>query len=260
MKIHTNGIDVHYRVEGEGPWLVMSHSLGCDLHMWDEEARRLSKRYKVLRYDTRGHGRSSAPRGAYSFDMLVDDLHGLLHELGIASAHFVGLSMGGMIGQSYALRYPDTFASLALCDTSSRYPPEAEAAWLERIRTVEQEGMQALVAPTLERWFTERSRKARLPAVEKAAAMIRATPAQGYVGCCHAIPKINVTARLKEIRCPALVIVGEGDLATPVAMAEEIHRAMPGSSLVIIPQAAHLSNLEQPEVFNQALERFLAKQ
>src|ERR1035437_7709770 len=137
MKISANGIDIHYTIDGEGPWLTMSHSLGCNLHMWDEEAMRLSKRYKVLRYDTRGHGASGAPSGAYSLDMLADDLHGLLQALGIHSTHCVGWSMGGMIGQTYALKYPGTFTSLALCDTASRYPSDAGPMWLERIRIVE---------------------------------------------------------------------------------------------------------------------------
>ncbi len=259
MKISANGIDINYTVEGEGPWVTMSHSLACNLHMWDEEARRLSKRYKVLRYDTRGHGTSGAPAGAYTLELLADDLHALLRALGVSSTHFVGLSMGGMIGQTYALKYPGVFKSLALCDTTSSYPAAAAGLWAERIKTVETQGMEPLVAPTLARWFTEPFRKARPEVVEKVAAMIRTTPAPGYVGCSHAIPKINLTARLGEIRCPSLVIVGKDDPGTPVAMAEEIHHALPGSELVIIPSAAHLSNLEQPDAFNQALGKFLDK-
>ena len=258
MKIRANGIDIHCVIEGEGPWLVMSHSLACNLHMWDEEARRLSSRYKVLRYDTRGHGQSDAPSGAYSFEMLADDLHGVLGALGIRSTHFVGLSMGGMIGQCYALRYPGTLASLALCDTASCYPAEVEAMWQDRIRTAETQGMEALVAPTVGRWFTPGCRQRRPEAMDKAADMIRTTPLAGYVGCCHAIPKINFTARLKEIACPAVVIVGEQDGATPVAMAAEIQRALPGSTLAVIPGAAHISNMEQPDAFNRALDKFLA--
>ncbi|MBI5912282.1 MAG: 3-oxoadipate enol-lactonase [Betaproteobacteria bacterium] len=257
MKTSANDIDINYAVEGKGHWLTLSHSLACNLHMWDEEAKRLSRRYKVLRYDTRGHGESSAPAGAYTLDLLADDLHGLLRSLGVRSTHFVGLSMGGMIGQTFALKYPGMFNSLALCDTTSRYPAEAAGLWAERIKTVETQGMEPLVAPTLARWFTEPFRKARPELVEKVAAMIRTTPAAGYIGCSHAIPKIDLTARLKEIRCPAVVIVGKDDPGTPVAMAEEIHQALPGSKLVIIPSAAHLSNLEQPDAFNQALGEFL---
>ena len=127
------------------------------------------------------------------------------------------------------------------------------ALWVERIKTVEAQGMEPLVESTLARWFTEPFRKTRPEVVQNVAAMIRSTPVAGYVGCSHAIPKINLTARLKEIRCPSLVIVGKDDPGTPVAMAEEIHQALPGSKLVIIPSAAHLSNLEQPDAFNQAL-------
>jgi 3-oxoadipate enol-lactonase len=257
MKINANGIDINYTIEGEGPWLTLSHSLACNLHMWDEEAKRLSKRYKVLRYDTRGHGESSAPAGAYTLELLADDLHGLLQALGVKATHFAGLSMGGMIGQTCVLKYPGSFSSLALCDTTSRYPAEAAGLWVERIKTVETRGMEPLVEPTLARWFTGPFRKAHPEVVEKVAAMIRTTPAPGYIGCSHAIPKINLTSRLKEIRCPAVVIVGKDDPGTPVAMAEEIHQALPGSKLVVIASAAHLSNLEQPDAFNRALGDFL---
>ena len=257
MKLSANGIDINYTIEGEGHWLTLSHSLACNLHMWDEEAKRLSKRYKVLRYDTRGHGKTSAPPGAYTLELLADDLRALLNALGVQSTHFAGLSMGGMIGQTFALKYPGACRSLALCDTASRYPAEAASLWMERINTVETQGMEPLVAPTLARWFTEPFRNARPDVVEPVANMIRTTPAPGYAGCCHAIAKINLTARLKEIRCPAVVIVGKDDPGTPVAMSEEIHRALPGSKLVIIPDAAHLSNLEQPERFNQALGEFI---
>jgi 3-oxoadipate enol-lactonase len=257
MKIRANGIDINYSVEGEGPWVTLSHSLACNLHMWDEEAKRLSKRYKVLRYDTRGHGASGAPAGAYSLEILADDLHSLLQALNVKATHFVGLSMGGMIGQTFALKYPGMFTSLALCDTTSRYPAEAAGLWAERIKTVETQGMEPLVTPTLERWFTRPFRKAHPEVVERVAAMIRATPPPGYIGCSHAIPKINLTARLKEIRCPAVVIVGKDDPGTPVAMAEEIHQSLPGSTLVVIASAAHLSNLEQPDAFNRALGDFI---
>jgi len=259
MKIKANGIDIHYLVEGQGPWLTLSHSLACNLHMWDEEVKRLSGRYKVLRYDTRGHGGSSAPAGAYTLELLADDLHALLRALGVQATHFVGLSMGGMIGQTYALKYPGVFKSLALCDTTSRYPADAAGVWADRIRTVEAQGMEPLVEPTLARWFTAPFRKAHPEVEQKVAAMIRSTPVPGYVGCSHAIPKIDLTARLAQIRCPSLVIVGKDDPGTPVAMAEDIHRALPGSKLEIIPAAAHLSNLEQPDAFNRALGEFLDK-
>ena len=259
MRIETNGIRIHCEVEGEGPWLAMSHSLACNLSMWDNEARALSRRFKVLRFDTRGHGQSDAPPGAYSLEMLADDVKGLFEALGIRQVHWVGLSMGGMIGQTFALRYPGVFRSLVLADTTSRYPAEAWPVWRDRIRLAETQGMEPLVAPTLERWFTGPFRAAHPERVAPIADAIRSTPVAGYVGCSHAIPKIDLTARLKEIVAPALVIVGEDDPGTPIAMAREIHDAMPGSELVVLPRAAHLANVEQPEAFGEALARFYAR-
>ncbi len=257
MKAKINGINVNYEVAGDGPWVTMSHSLACNLHMWDEQMAALTKKYKVLRYDTRGHGQSDAPAGAYTLEQLADDAHGLLAHLGVKQSHWVGLSMGGMIGQTFALKYPGVFSSLTLADTTSRYPAEAAPQWVERIKTVESSGMQAVVDGTLGRWLTEPYRKSNPQVVDRIGGYIRTTPVAGFVGCCHAIPKINVTQRLKEIKCPTLVIVGEQDPGTPVAMAREIHAAMRGSQLVIIPSAAHLSNVEQTQGFNSALLGFL---
>ena len=260
MKATANGIETYYEVHGrEGaPWLVFSHSLACSVRMWDGQIAAFKDRFRVLAYDTRGHGQSAAPNGPYTLEQLADDLHALLKHLNVSRPHYVGLSMGGMIGQTCALKYPGVFQSLALCDTTSRYPAAAAAMWQERIRIAESQGMKPLVQPTLERWFTEAFRKSRPEEVARVAAQIESTPVPGYAGCCHAIPKIDVTARLKEIKCPALVICGEDDPGTPPAMAREIHENLPGSALVLIPQAAHLSNIEQPEAFNRALAQFLS--
>jgi 3-oxoadipate enol-lactonase len=259
VKVKINGIELNCTVQGTGPWVVMSHSLACDLHMWDPQAALLANHYTVLRFDTRGHGKSEAPAGEYTLEMLAEDAHGLLDAMGIKSCHWIGLSMGGMIGQVFALRYPGLLKSLILADTTSRYPAEAKTLWDGRIATAGEKGMDPLVEGTLSRWFTEGFRSAHRDVCDRVAAMIRTTPVPGYVGCCHAIPNINVTQRLKEITCPTMVIVGEQDAGTPVAMAQEIHAAMPGSELVIIPSAAHLSNLEQPEAFNRAISGFLKK-
>ena len=259
MQVKVNGLTVNYEIAGSGPWVTLSHSLACDLHMWDEQMDALTKKYQVLRYDTRGHGRSEAPAGAYTLEQLADDVHGLLGALGIRQTHWAGLSMGGMIGQTFALKYPGIFTSMVLADTTSRYPAEAAPVWADRIQTAQSKGMAAIVDGTLARWFTEPYRKSNPPAVARVGASIRATPVAGFVGCCHAIPTINVTQRLQEITCPTLVIVGEQDPGTPVAMAREIHDAKPGSELVIIPSAAHLSNIEQPQAFNAALLGFLER-
>ncbi|MGH8738173.1 MAG: 3-oxoadipate enol-lactonase [Burkholderiales bacterium] len=260
MKATVNGFETSYELHGKegAPWLTLSHSLACSTRMWDPQIEAFKNRYRILAYDTRGHGASAAPAGAYTLEQLSDDLRALLRHLAIDSTHFVGLSMGGMIGQTFALKYPGVFRSLTLADTTSRYPADAAGVWAERIRAVEARGMQPLVQPTLERWFTEAFRKLHPEVVQRVAVLIAGTPVAGYAGCCHAIPKINLTARLKEIKCPILVICGDKDPGTPPAMAREIHDSAPGSKLVLIADAAHLSNLEKPADFNRALEAFLS--
>jgi len=259
MRMHTNGIDTYYTVDGDGPWLVFSHSLACSTAMWAPQVAAFSKRFKVLCYDTRGHGQSSAPTGAYTLEQLADDAKALLDGLGIASCHWVGLSMGGMIGQTFALRHPGIFKTMTLADTTSRYGPEGQPLWQARIKTAVESGMEPIVPAMLERWFTEPFRRSGAPVIAEIAGAIRSTPPAGFIGCCHAIPKLDLTARLREIKCPTLVIVGEHDPGTPPEMAREIHVNLPGSELAIIPSAAHLSNLEQPDAFNAAVETFLAR-
>lgn len=259
MKATVNGIETYYELHGrEGaPWLVFSHSLACNVRMWDPQVEAFRERFRILLYDTRGHGQSAAPRGPYSLEGLADDLAALLKQLRIQRPHFVGLSMGGMIGQTAALRFPDLFQTLTLADTTSRYPAEALPLWEARVRTAETQGLQPLVQPTLERWFTEDFRKRAPEKVAQIGKAIAATPVAGYVGCSQAIPRINLTARLKDIRCPVLVLCGDKDPGTPPQMSREIHENLPGSKLAMIPDAAHLANVEQPGHFNRALEEFL---
>ena len=159
-KISANGIEVNYEIHGKegAPWLVLSHSLACSVRMWDPQIAALKDQYRILAYDTRGHGASEAPAGAYTLEMLAVDLHDLLKNLNISTPHFCGLSMGGMIGQTFALKYPGVFRTLTLADTTSRYPAEAAPVWAERVKTAEAKGMEPLAQPTLERWFTERVR------------------------------------------------------------------------------------------------------
>jgi 3-oxoadipate enol-lactonase len=259
MKLEANGITINYEIAGDGPWVTMSHSLACNLHMWDEQADLLAKDYKVLRFDTRGHGQSSAPAGAYTLEQLADDVKGLLDALGIRKTHWVGLSMGGMIGETFALKYPGVFESLVLADTTSRRPPDADKMWGDRIRAAQEGGMEALVESTLGRWFTDRYRNKRTDVMERIGNDIRATPVAGFAGCCHAISKIDLLDRLKEITCPVLIMVGEHDHGTPPEMARAIHENLPGSELRIIPDAAHLSNIEQAGIFNNALTDFLTR-
>ncbi len=257
MKIKTNGIELNCVIEGEGPWLTMSHSLACNLSMWDPQMAQLTKRYKVLRFDTRGHGGSSAPQGPYTLEQMADDVHGLFAALGIRETHWAGLSMGGMIGETYALKYPGVFRSMVLADTTSRRPPNAAQMWGDRILMAREKGMDALVESTLGRWFTEPYRTAHPEVISRIGNDIRSTPVDGFAGCCDAIAKIDVLDRLKEINCPALVIVGDQDHGTPPEMARQIHANLRGSELLIIKSAAHLSNVEQSEIFTRAMTGFL---
>lgn len=258
MKIRANGIGINYEITGSGPcWVTLSHSLACDLGMWAPQMAALTARYTVLRFDTRGHGGSDAPSGAYTLEQMADDVIGLLDALKVERTHFVGLSMGGMIGQHVALKVPERLDSLVLADTTSRYPLEAQAVWPERIKLVTEQGMEPLVESTLARWFTAPYRAAHPEVMARIGGLIRTTPVAGYIGCCHAIPRIDVTERLRELKMPALVIVGDQDAGTPPAMAREIAQAIPGARLEIIPGAAHLSNIEQAETFNRLLLGFI---
>jgi 3-oxoadipate enol-lactonase len=261
-KVRVNDIDIAYRIERAGsraPWLVFSHSLACDHTMWQPQVGAFARRYNLLLFDTRGHGQSSAPAGDYTLETLADDVIGLLDALAIERCHFVGLSMGGMIGQVAALRSPQRFATLTLADTTSRYPLEARPVWEQRIATVRARGIGAIVEGTLERWFTAPFRAREAAVVERIAGLIRATPVAGYVGCAAGIARIDLTARLSQIKLPVLVLVGAEDPGTPPAMAKEIAQAISGAQLVLIPGAAHLSNIEQPQAFNAALDEFLRK-
>lgn len=259
MKISAQALTINYALDGpeSAPVVTLSHSLAANLSMWEPQVSALRDRYRVLRYDTRGHGKTDAPGGAYTLEQLTDDLLALLSALRIERTHFVGLSMGGMIGQMLALKAPERVASLALCDTTSRIPAEARPMWEERVRTANASGVEPLVEATLARWFTAPFRAQRPDVVAQVREMIRSTPPLGYMGCCRAIAALDLTERLGAISVPTLVVVGEEDQGTPVAASREIESRIPGARLVVIPSAAHLANLEQPEAFNTALLAFL---
>jgi 3-oxoadipate enol-lactonase len=261
MQITVNGINVNYTLEGpaSGPVITLSNSLASNLSMWEPQTPVLASRYRILRYDTRGHGGTDAPAGPYSLEELTEDVCALLQALGIARTHFIGLSMGGMIGQIMALKYPHMLQSVVLCDTMSRVPTEAKPTWEERMHTAETRGMEPLVEPTIARWFTAPFRDQRPDVIDKVRTMIRTTPPRGYSGCCHAIAALNLTDQLPAITLPTLIIVGEDDPGTPVAASRVIQEQIKGSELVILKSAAHLSNMEQPEAFNQALTTFLQR-
>jgi 3-oxoadipate enol-lactonase len=260
MRIKTATINTHYELSGpkNAPVVMLSHSLGSNLHMWDPQMTALETKYQVLRYDTRGHGASDVPGGAYTLDQLVSDAVALMDALGIEKVNFVGLSMGGMIGQGLALKHADRVARLALCDTSAYMPPEAQPIVQERIDTARKEGLAALVDGTLARWFTPPYLKKKGPGVDMIRNIFLTSPLAGYIGCTEAIRRLNYIDELARIKIPTLVVVGADDPGTPVAAAQAIHERIAGSRLLVIPSASHLSNIEQAEAFNQNLAGFLA--
>lgn len=249
---------IHYTVDGtQGPWLILSHSLGCDISMWDPQLPALAERYRVLRYDTRGHGRSGAGTAPYTLDQLADDAAQLMDHLGIDRAVWVGFSMGGMIGQVFALKYPQRVSALVLADTVSQHGATPQSVWDERIRVAREQGVEPLVQPAIGRWFTAAFREAQPRIVDGVAKVIASTDVEGWTGCCAAISSVHTTAELPRIDCPALVIVGEHDIGTPLAASLEMHRHLPNSTLVVIADAAHMTCIEQPARFNRALRMFL---
>ena len=262
MRIKANNIQMNYEFSGKkgAPVVVLSHSLSSSLLMWNPQMDALNPYFQVLRYDIRGHGDSDAPPGPYTLELLAEDVIKLLEALGIDRVHFVGLSMGGMIGQCLALNYSHRLKSLVLCDTAAIIPAEAQPLWEERFDKARKKGMEALVEETMERWFTPDFLRQNPPMVGLIRKQILATPVAGYLGCAEAIRKLNYLNRLSEIKLPTLIMVGEDDPGTPVSASQAIHERIPGSKLVILPSARHLSNIEQTEAFNAPLLTFLKNQ
>lgn len=261
MKVRANGIAIHCEISGQAPgrpWVTLAHSLATDLTLWDGVAATLARRFNVLRFDARGHGQASAPQGPYTWPMLVGDLVGLLDALKIERTHFVGLSMGGMLGQQFALAAPERLDRLAIVSSTSRTPPEAKPLWNERIAVARAQGMAAHVEATLGRWFTAPYRAAHPEMMAKIGALVAATPVAGFAGWGAAICTLDITAQIGAIKAPTLVVVGADDPGTPPALSRAIASAIPGARLEIVPQASHQLVIEQAEVFERLLLDFLA--
>ena len=259
MQASVNNITINYELEGptNAPVVTFSHSLSANLELWGLQLRELRDSYRVLRLDTRGHGKSSAPSGSYTMQMLCEDVVSLLDHLEVEKTHFVGISMGGMIGQVLAIEHLQRIDKLVLCDTTSRVPPEAGPDWEDRIRKAEAEGMSALAQQILERWLSEEYRRTQPEMTQRIRNMIAQTPVPGYVGCCRAISRFDVAEQLPKVTAPTLIIVGEKDESTPVGVAEEIKRRIGGAELAVMPKALHLTNIETVDLFNRRLLEFL---
>ena len=260
MDATVNGIRMTYKVEGpEGATpVVLHHPIATNHSIWDELTAVLTPRFRVVRFDARGHGTTDAPVGPYTFQTLAADVVALMDHLKIDRAHYVGLSIGGMIGQYLGLDHPKRFHTLQLVATTSRIPAEGRQMWLDRVTAAREKGMAAQAPATLQRWLTERSRQ-RPELVARFTKMIETTPVEGYAGWCQAISTLDITDRIKAITLPTQVIAGGDDGASPPAVAENIHRQIAGSNLVVIPGVAHMLCAEDPPAFHKPVLAFLEK-
>ncbi len=253
---------MHVRIDGpaNAPPVVVAHALATDLSLWDLQVPVWSRSFRIIRYDLRGHGQSHAPAGKYGFEEMADDVVGLLDHLEISKAAFVGLSIGGMIGQSLALRALQRLTALVLAETNSRTPDAMKPLWQQRIAGVTAGGMESQIEGSLSRWFTPEFRAASPLTVAWITSLIRQTQPQGFIACCRAIESLDFLERLDQVRVPTLVVAGAEDQAAPVANAQAIAARIPQARYIAIDKAAHLGNIEQPMAFGEQVGAFLQSQ
>ncbi|HYC38506.1 MAG TPA: 3-oxoadipate enol-lactonase [Usitatibacter sp.] len=251
-------VDLHFTDSGgPGEAVLLAHAIGCDHRMWDDLAARLAPRFRVVAIDARGHGRSPVPRRPYTLELLADDACAVLDRLGISRAHWVGLSMGGMVGQAFALRHPARINRLVIANSTSTYGDEGRPLWQGRIKMVQEGGLAAIRDNVEARYFSESFRQREPARVEAVMTRFLETPAEGYLGCCDAISHLDFADDLVRIKARTLVIAGEADVGTPPAMSQAIAARIPGARLATIPGAAHLSVAEAPEEFARLVVDFL---
>ncbi len=249
---------LYYVVDGpaDAPVLVLSNSLGTNADMWAQQVPALSRHFRVVRYDTRGHGRSSVPEGEYRFEQLANDVVELLDHLGVARAHFCGLSMGGPTGLTLALNHPDRIDRLVLCNTAARIG--SAQGWTDRIATVQQTGLANMAYGVVERWLTDGFREREPGLTQVLVDMLRRTPDAGYNGNCAALRDADLRPRLGEIRASTLVIAGTHDLAATPADGKYLTEHIGGARYVEL-DTSHISNWENPEAFTRAVLDFLTE-
>jgi 3-oxoadipate enol-lactonase len=243
MKIQTNESIFNCRIDGDrGPWVMLSHGLATDMTMWDELTAALKGSHRVLRYDARGHGVSAATAGDYTPDMLVADAVGILDAIGVGQTHFVGLSMGGMVGLGMLINHPSRVKSAVIADSRHTTQPEFTEAWLRRADTVRKSGIEAIVASTVSRWSSAGLAERIPAAIARMEAMIRRTSVNGYCGCAAALARLNYGSRLGKINIPTLVVCGNEDHGAPPENTRQMHAMIKGSRFLEIKQAGHISN------------------
>ena len=241
--IDADGCLLNVSVEGRdgGPTLMLSNSLGCTLQMWEPQMKALTQLFRVIRYDRRGHGKSGVPPGPYSMDRLGKDVLAILDDLNIDKVHWCGLSMGGMVGQWLGANAPERMNKILLANTTCYYPDPTN--WHNRIKLVKEGGIAAVADTVIAGWMK---------------AMLLASPVEGYIACCEALSTLDQRELLPKIKSPTLVIAGRHDMGTPVSAAEFIRSRIPGASMTIL-DAAHISNVEQPHAFTDAVVGFLTQ-
>ena len=254
--METVTVRLHYQIEGrkDAPWLILSNSLGTDLDMWMPQVPALMERYRLLRYDTRGHGQSSVTPGPYSIEQLSGDVTALMDHLNIERAHFCGLSMGGMLGIWLGLNRPERINRLVLCNTAAKMgAPEAYNA---RIEKVLKEGMEPVIPGVIDRWFTRDFQRYASAQVKLVSDMLRRTSPEGYAANCAAVRDMDLLAKIGAVSVPTLVIAGKHDKATPASDGRQIADKVPGARYVEL-NAAHLSNWEVAQSFTAQVVDFL---
>ncbi len=255
----ADGVRLAYRIDGpdDAPTMVMLNSLGTAMRMWDPQVALLSHNLCLVRYDCRGHGASDVPAGPYTIEQLGLDLLALFDRLGIERAHICGLSLGGMVALWFAAKYPDRVVRAVFANTAARIG--TQESWNARIDAVRTGGMRAVRDMVLARFLSEGFRRKHPEVVRNFGEMLEATNPYGYMEACAALREADLRAGLTIIHVPSLIIAGGRDESTPLSQARELHAAIAGSELVVLREAAHLSNVEQPEEFSRAVLAFLVR-
>jgi len=254
--IDAGGFRINVKVEGpeNAPVLMLSNSIASDLSMWDSQASEFARHFRLIRYDRRGHGKSDVPKAPYSMEAMGRDVLAVLDGLGIKTMNWCGLSMGGMVGQWLGANAPERIEKLILCNTHYYYADKTP--WDDRIKAAREKGMAALASAFMERWFTKDFRDGHPEVMERMKAAFAATPVEGFVGCCAAGRDMDHRALLGRIKPPTLIIAGRHDMATPLAVNEQICAGIPGATITML-EAAHISNVAQPQAFTKAVLAFL---
>lgn len=261
MKIQSNGISFNCVVEGpEGaPWVTCSHALANNLTLWDDIAAALKDRFRVLRFDNRGHGQTEVVPGPYTFPILLQDAIGILDALEIDQTHWIGLSIGGMVGYGLGIHHGDRLKTLVACDSRPDAPPDYAAYFQSRIDKARAGGMENVVETTIERWFTPEVRAEAPPVLDRVRAMIRATDPVGHEGCCEALKTLAYGAELHKIQVPALLLGGAQDKGAPPEALAEAAAKIPKGEHAVIPNAGHITPLENPAATLAVIEDWLAR-